>query len=179
MQIGLLFQLFIAFARANLLGYGGGPSTIPLIEAEVVHTYGWMNPDQFATALAIGNSLPGPIATKLAAFVGYQKAGALGATSALLGTVLPSAILMVALVVLLARYNDHPAVAGMIRAVKAVVFTLFVLMAVDFFRFAWPATAGWLPAVLAAGSFVAIYFFKVHQALAVLGALLIGAIALR
>lgn len=174
-----LWQLFIAFGRANLLGYGGGPSVIPLVQAEVVDHFQWMGNEDFASALAVGNSLPGPIATKMAAFIGFKLAGTSGAIVALLATVLPTALLMTGLAALLLRYQGNPVVGGMIKGVKAVVFVLFVLLAVDFARFASPLTAGILPAVLAVISFVAIYFFNIHQAFAVLTAIIVGAIFIR
>lgn len=174
-----LWDLFVAMTRANLLGYGGGPSVIPLLKAEVVTNYRWLTDDEFAAALAVGNSLPGPIATKMGAYVGYKVAGVLGALVALAATAVPTALLMLALAAVLMRYQDNPVVAGMIKAVKAVVFALFVQLAVDFFRFAWPGTAGWVAGALAAASLVALLWFNVHQALVVLAAIVVGALFLR
>lgn len=34
------FHLFWGFFVANLLGYGGGPSSIPLMQEEIVNHYG-------------------------------------------------------------------------------------------------------------------------------------------
>jgi chromate transporter len=62
-------QLFFAFFRVGMLGYGGGPSSIPLVHKEVVEKYKWMNDDEFADVLALGNALPGPIATKMAGYI--------------------------------------------------------------------------------------------------------------
>ena len=59
-------QLFMAFFRVGMLGYGGGPSSIPLVHKEVVEKYKWMNDDEFADVLALRNTLPGPISTKMA-----------------------------------------------------------------------------------------------------------------
>ncbi|HHY67167.1 MAG TPA: chromate transporter, partial [Alicyclobacillus sp.] len=35
-------HLLWGFLVANLLGYGGGPSTIPLMQEEIVHRYQWL-----------------------------------------------------------------------------------------------------------------------------------------
>ena len=80
-------QLFLAFFFPNIIGYGGGPATIPLIEHEVVEKYGWMTKSEFSEVLALGNALPGPIATKMAAYIGYDVAGVFGAAIALFATV--------------------------------------------------------------------------------------------
>jgi len=88
----IYWQIFLANFIANILGYGGGPATIPLLEYEVVHRYGWFTTQEFSEMVALGNGLPGPIATKLAAHIGFEKAGVLGAITGLFGTVAPSLI---------------------------------------------------------------------------------------
>lgn len=95
--------LFMAFFIANLLGYGGGPASIPLMFEEVVNRYSWLSNDQFSNMLALANALPGPIATKIGAYVGYSAGGWPGFLIALIATVVPSAL---ALIVLFAH---HPA----------------------------------------------------------------------
>lgn len=49
--------LFMAFFIANLLGYGGGPASIPLMFEEVVNRYSWLSNDQFSNMLALANAL--------------------------------------------------------------------------------------------------------------------------
>jgi chromate transporter len=173
------WHLLVAFTRANLLGYGGGPSVIPLIKVEVVDTFRWMSAEEFGDALALGNSLPGPIATKMAAYVGYKIGGPLGAALGLIGTVLPTALIMIGLVAALTRLKDSPMMQGMITGVKPVVFILFILLALEFLPYVRPDQAGWLPAAIAVGAFIGIYFFHMHQALAVLAALIIGGLFIR
>ena len=57
-------EIFLAFLIPGIVGYGGGPASIPLIEHEVVDRYGWMTTSQFSEVLALGNSLPGPLPQK-------------------------------------------------------------------------------------------------------------------
>jgi len=63
-------HIFLAFFRVGMLGYGGGPASIPLVHKEVVDKYKWMNEDDFSDVLALANTLPGPIATKMAGYIG-------------------------------------------------------------------------------------------------------------
>ena len=80
-----VLDLFVSFLRASILGFGGGPSMVLLIQSEVVDLHGWLSNAEFLDAFAFGNALPSPIATKLAAFTGYHVAGWPGAFAALLG----------------------------------------------------------------------------------------------
>jgi chromate transporter len=173
------WDLLVAFTRANLLGYGGGPSVIPLIRAEVVGTYKWLSDGEFADALAIGNALPGPIPTKMSAFIGYKVAGLPGAAVGLVGTALPTAILMIVLSALLMRYSDAPVVKGMIKGAKPVVWVLFSLFVIEFLPFVRPDKVGWMPAVMAVVAFVALYGFRVHAAIVISAGLVLGGIFLR
>src|SRR5690625_6899920 len=106
----IYWQIFMANFVANILGYGGGPATIPLLEYEVVNRYGWFTVSEFSEMVALGNGLPGPIATKLAAFIGYEQGGILGAVIGLIASIAPSMILMIALLSILLRFKNSPQV---------------------------------------------------------------------
>ncbi|ADG06945.1 chromate transporter [Kyrpidia tusciae] len=121
-------HLLWGFLVANLLGYGGGPSTIPLMQEEIVHRYQWLTNGQFADVLAVGNALPGPIATKIAAFVGYEVAGWPGLLAALVATVVPTAVGLIAFMRLLARFRGSKAVRGMTMLVQPVIAVMLVLL---------------------------------------------------
>src|SRR5680860_1197634 len=97
----MYWDIFLAFFIPSIIGYGGGPAFIPLIENEVVGRYGWMSVSEFSRVLALGNALPGPIATKMAGFIGYEQGGVLGSFVAVFATVAPSLVLMLALLGLL------------------------------------------------------------------------------
>jgi chromate transporter len=106
----IYIQIFIAFFIPSIVGYGGGPASIPLIEHEVVNRYGWVTTGEFSEILALGNALPGPIATKMAGYIGFEVGGVLGAVIAELATIAPSLILMIVLLQLIFKYKDSPRV---------------------------------------------------------------------
>ena len=95
---------------------------------------GWTTPPEFADALAVGNALPGPIAPQVAAYVGYKVAGLSGAISAVLGTVGPTTILMLVMIVLYFQVKDSPTVAAMLKAVRPVVVGLLLWTTLDIAR---------------------------------------------
>ncbi|WP_235867309.1 chromate transporter [Priestia abyssalis] len=179
----VLWQLFISFTRATMLGYGGGPSTIPLYENEVVDHYKWMTTKEFGEALAFGNALPGPIATKLAAYIGFKVAGWIGAMVALVAVVMPTAILMIVLVSVLHKFQGNPIIKGMIKGVQPIIFVMLAMLAFDFAKYAFTASSGsvvsFLPFAMAAAFFIMVHYLGINPAWGVLGALIIGAVALR
>jgi chromate transporter len=143
----IYWDLFLAFFIPGIVGYGGGPPTIPLIEVEVVQRYGWITKDQFADIFAMGNALPGPIATKMAGYIGYDVAGIPGAVVALFATVAPSLLAMLFLVGLLFRFKDSPQVKKMAAYIRPTIAVLLGVLAYEFFASSW-ATSGTIQTVL-------------------------------
>jgi chromate transporter len=70
---GLAAVAWVAF-KVGALSYGGGFVIIPLMQRDAVHTYHWMSPGQFLTAVALGQVTPGPV-VQTVAVVGYAAAG--------------------------------------------------------------------------------------------------------
>lgn len=173
------WDLFWGFFKVGILGYGGGPGSVGLIQAVSVNGYHWLTNDGFAQMLAIGNALPGPIATKLAAAIGWRVGGPVGAAAALVGVVLPSLVLMLGLYQLLMSWRSNPYVAGLIRGVKPIVLVLLVMLVVEFAPSAFPKTQWLLPALFFAGGLAAIWAFKVSPVLVILASMLLGAVLLR
>jgi chromate transporter len=167
-------QLFLSFARVGLFGFGGGPSMLPLMQAECVRQ-GFVTDEQFIEGLAVGNSLPGPISTKMALYVGYQDSGVAGALAATAGVLAPSTVLMAALTVVLLRNRDNPYVAGALKGVKPVIVGMLAFVAVDL---APSGIASWFGAILAVAAFAAL-LARVHPGVVIAVAAVIGALALR
>lgn len=51
----IYWELFYANFIANMLGYGGGPATLPLLKEEVVDNYGLLTNKEFSEVVAFGN----------------------------------------------------------------------------------------------------------------------------
>lgn len=172
------WDIFLAFFIPGIIGYGGGPASIPLIEYEVVHRYGWLSIAEFGEVLALGNAIPGPIATKMAGYIGYEQGGILGALVGVFATVAPSLILMIALLSLLMKFKDSPKVKAMTSLVRPTIAVLLGLMAYRFFDTSY-LQLGWIQTgALVVISYVLLEKVKVHPAYVIGGALLYGGIFL-
>ncbi|MBT2638192.1 chromate transporter [Bacillus sp. ISL-39] len=174
----IYFHIFLAFFIPGILGYGGGPASIPLIENEVVDRYGWMSVNEFSEVLAMGNALPGPIATKMAGYIGYAEGGILGAIVGVFATVAPSLILMISLLGLLMKFKDSPRVKRLTIVVRPVIAVLLGVMTYDFFFSSYEGV-GLMHTILIGGiSFILMEKFKVHPAYVIAGSLVYGALVL-
>ncbi|CAG9620164.1 chromate transporter [Sutcliffiella rhizosphaerae] len=174
----IYWEIFLAFFIPGILGYGGGPSSIPLIEEEVVSNYGWLTVTEFSEMLALGNALPGPIATKMAGYIGYQQAGFLGASVGVFATVAPSLIMMIALMSLFYKFKDSPRVKRMSNYVRPAIALLLGGMAYRFFVESYEMSGTFQTTFLIIASYLLLEKWKVHPALVIGGALIYGALLL-
>jgi chromate transporter len=159
-------DIFMAFFRVGILGYGGGPSSIPLVHKEVVDKYKWMDTDEFGDVLALGNALPGPIATKMAGYIGYRVGGLLGMVTALAATMVPTIVLMITLLTALNTFKDQPWVAGMTKAVVPVVAVMLATLTWDFVKKSSKSSLGWGWTLLfVAVSLILLEFVNIHPAI--------------
>ncbi|WP_449538027.1 chromate transporter [Ferdinandcohnia sp. Marseille-Q9671] len=174
----IYWQIFLAFFIPGIVGYGGGPASIPLVENEVVDRYGWLTVSEFSEVLAVGNSLPGPIATKMAGYIGYDIAGIPGALVGIFATVAPSLILMIVLLGFLYKHKDSPKVKRMSSYVRPAIAVLLGIMTISFFSTSYVDTGIVQTLILIVVSFILLEKLKVHPAYVILGALGYGAIFL-
>lgn len=171
----LQINLFIAFFRSGMLGFGGGPSTIPLVHKEVVGTFKWMDDQEFSEVLALGNTLPGPIMTKMAGYIGYRVGGIGGMFNALLASILPTIVLMLILLSSFNQFKDHPQVQGMTNAVVPIVGVMLGVLTWEFLKKS-KAGLGWKTGMLLlVGSFILMEVLQIHPGI-VIGILLISAL---
>lgn len=174
----IYWYIFLAFFIPGIVGYGGGPASIPLVENEVVDRYGWLTTSEFSEVLAIGNALPGPIATKMAGYIGFQQGGILGAVVGIFATVAPSLILMILLLGLLYKFKDSPKVKRMTNYVRPTIALLLGIMTFSFFSTAYIDAGVMQTIILIVVSFILLEKLKVHPAYVIVAALGYGAIFL-
>jgi chromate transporter len=173
-----LINLIVGFFLANVLGYGGGPASIPLMYQEIVNHYRWTTDREFSNILALGNALPGPIATKIAAFVGYDVSGLAGALAALAATVVPSAAALIVLLKALQRFRRSDAVKGMTLLVQPVIAVMMLLLTYEMGESSIHHIGLWQSLGIAAVAFWAMIVKKIHPALVIVAAFAYGGIVL-
>src|SRR5690625_2210949 len=167
-------DIFIAFFRSGMLGYGGGLSAIPLMQHEVVIRYKWMGNEEFSDVLALANTLPGPINTKLSGYIGYRIAGISGLLVSLIATVIPTAILMILLLTVLNSYKDKAWVQGMAQGVLPVAGVMIGVLAWDFIKLARKTMGVILTIVFTIISIIVMQFFQIHPAILIFAIIIVA-----
>ena len=122
-QPGSLRELFFAFNRLALQGFGG---VLPVAQRELVERLRWLDKEQFVEMLAISQVLPGPNIVNLALIFGDRFFGVRGALTALAGMLLAPLVIVLALTALYSRFAEVPMVSGALRGMGAVAAGLVI-----------------------------------------------------
>ena len=124
----IYWQLFIAFVRVGLLGFGGGMAIISLIRGEVLE-HGWMTDQEFVDIVAISQMTPGPIGMNCATYVGYTATGSVwGSLLASFAIILPSLVIMLIICRIYDRLQAKWSENKIYQAVMRIIRLLVVLL---------------------------------------------------
>ncbi len=198
MSYMLLWKIFWLFSRVAVFSWGGGPASLALMQREVTTALWsppggevpvpWTTPEEFADAVAVGKALPGPIAPQVSAYIGYKMAGVPGAIAAASGTVLPTTLLMLIMIVYFFRVKDSPNIGNALKVVRPVVIALLLWTAYDMAysvfgvgRHNWSGAMalGWDKAVIVIVAFAVLTFTRINPAYIILIASVAGVIVYR
>ncbi len=156
--MNIYLKLFTCFAKIGAFTIGGGYAMIPIIQREVVEKNKWIDEQDFLDVLAISQSAPGILAVNISIFLGYRLRGVKGSIVATLGSALPSFLIILAIAMFFAGYQDNPAVVKIFKGIRPAVVSL---IAVPMINMAKKAKLNIYTGALAAATALLIIFLKV------------------
>jgi chromate transporter len=118
LDISLLGQIGLFFAKAGAFVFGSGLAIVPFLYGGVVTEHHWLNDKQFVDAVAVAMITPGPVVITVG-FIGYLVAGFAGACVAALGTFLPCYLFTVLPAPYFKKYGRLPAVKAFVDGITA------------------------------------------------------------
>jgi chromate transporter len=157
-SLGAMGTMALVFFRAGLGAYGGGFAVISTLQAAVLD-HGWLTPQQFADAVAIGKLTPGPVLL-MATFIGYLLHGLTGALVATLAIFAGPFALVVAVGGWLARVRARPPVRAALSGLTPAVVGLMAAAAVALGR----GLSGPADLAIAAAALILVARFRVNPA---------------
>lgn len=104
---------------------------IPLIQEEIVKKKKWMLEDEFITTLAVAQSSPGPMAINTSIFVGFKVLGKLGVLTSVLGSSLPSFIVILFIAIFFREIKDSVIFINIFKGIKPAVVALILVPVIN------------------------------------------------
>ncbi len=129
-----LREYAVYFLRLGALGFGGPIALAGHMQKDLVEERKWVTERDYLEGLAFSQLSPGPLAAQLAMYLGWIRAGTLGAT--LIGTafVLPSFMMVLALAALYVHYGQLHWIQGVFYGIGAAVIAIIVRSALKLVR---------------------------------------------
>jgi len=141
----LYLQLFWTYLKIGTFTLGGGYAMLPMIEREVVQRRGWIDSEEFLNMIALAQAAPGLIAVNSAIFIGWRIGGWRGVIATVLGAVLPSFLIILAIAMIFQNYKDQPAIEAIFKGIRPAVVAL---IAAPLCRMAYSANITWATAII-------------------------------
>lgn len=118
------------FLWLGTVGFGGPIALAGHMQQDLVDKRRWISKEEYVEGLALAQLAPGPLAAQLAIYLGYIRAGVLGATAVGVAFVLPSFLMVLVLSVAYVRYGGLSWMQGMFYGVGAAVIGIIARSAV-------------------------------------------------
>ena len=141
----LYLQLFWTYLKIGTFTIGGGYVMLSMIEREIVDRRGWISQEEFLNMIALAQAAPGLIAVNSAIFIGWRIGGWRGVIATVLGAVLPSFFIILAIAMVFQDYKDLPAVESIFKGIRPAVVAL---IAAPLVRMAKSAKITWGTAII-------------------------------
>ena len=166
----MFFQLFYTYLKIGTFTLGGGYAMLPLIQREVVGRKGWIDEKEFLNMIALAQAAPGLIAVNSAIFIGWRVGGWKGVCGAVLGAVLPSFLIILAIATVFSEWKELPAVEAAFKGIRPAVVAL---IAAPLFKLAKSAKISWLTALIPIAAALLIWLGGVNPVWVILATIVV------
>jgi chromate transporter len=167
-QFGELVRYFL---RLGFLGFGGPVALVGQMERELVDEKKWLTKEQMREAIAICQSLPGPLAIQVGIYVAYLRCGFWGAWAGGWAFIFPNFVIVAALGALYVYLGDLQPVTAIFYGVSPAVIALILHSC---YRLAKLGMEDWLQWAIALVCLVVTVILKAEVALLFIGAGIFG-----
>ena len=166
----MFFQLFYTYLKIGTFTLGGGYAMLPLIQREVVERKKWIDEEEFLNMIALAQAAPGLIAVNSAIYIGWRIGGWRGVCGAVLGAVLPSFLIILAIAMVFSEWKELPAVEAAFKGIRPAVVAL---IAAPLFKMAKAAKISWLTSLIPIAAALLIWLGHVNPVWVILATIVI------
>jgi chromate transporter len=123
---GSIPELVRYFLRLGTLGFGGPVALCGLMEKELVQDRGWLTRAEMRDAIAVSQSMPGPLAIQVGIFISYMRGGFWGAWAGGWAFILPNFLIVAALGALYVHFGGLSWMTAIFYGVSPCVIALIL-----------------------------------------------------
>lgn len=112
------------FVRLGTFGFGGPIALAGYMQRDLVERHKWISKQDYVEGLALAQLAPGPLAAQLAIYLGWVRAGTLGATLVSVAFVVPSFLMVLVLSAVYVRFGGLSWMQGVFYGIGAAVIAI-------------------------------------------------------
>jgi chromate transporter len=117
------------FLWLGAFGFGGPIATVGYMQRDLVEKRHWLDRTEFLNGVALGQTMPGPLAAQVAMWVGFLQAGAWGALAVALPFILPSLAIVLIVAYLYVRFQGLAVIQSLFYGIAPAVMAIIALAA--------------------------------------------------
>ena len=129
-----LWLLLRVWFMLGLQSFGGGMATLYLIQRTTVERYHWLTAAEFSRDWALCQAAPGINLLGMTILIGRKVAGLAGALVALVGLLLPSVTITIAMIALYADLRNLPVIQAALHGIVPATVGLGLLLTTNMAR---------------------------------------------
>lgn len=123
---GSVLEVVAYFLRLGATGFGGPVALCGQMEKDLVQGKAWLSKDQMREAIAISQSMPGPLAIQVGIFIAYMRSGFWGAWAGGWSFILPNFVMVAALGAAYVHFGGLSWMTAIFYGVSPAVIALIV-----------------------------------------------------
>lgn len=122
------------FLKLGAIGFGGPIASVGYMQRDLVEQRRWIDRQDFLDGVALGQTMPGPLAAQVAMWVGYLRRGALGAAAVATAFVAPAFAIVVAVGAIYSHYSGSRVVQALFYGIAPAVMAIITIAAINLIK---------------------------------------------
>jgi chromate transporter len=125
-----LAEFALYFLKLGCIGFGGPIALVGYMQRDLVEERKWISQEDYLNGLAFSQLAPGPLAAQLAIYLGFVRAGLLGATIVGITFILPSFLMVLAIGKAYVSFGGTKFIAALFYGIGAAVVAIIARSAI-------------------------------------------------
>ncbi|UUL75551.1 chromate efflux transporter [Pseudarthrobacter sp. Fe7] len=122
------FRRFVLyFLHLGTTGFGGPIATVGYMQRDLVEKQRWIGRKDFLDGVALGQTMPGPLAAQVAMWVGYLNRGPWGALAVAAAFIGPAFIIVIIVGTLYVQFSGLPLVQSLFYGIAPAVMAIITI----------------------------------------------------
>jgi chromate transporter len=139
MQAGAEPQVSLAhftlyFLKLGCIGFGGPIALVGYMQKDLVDERKWISQEDYLNGLAFSQLAPGPLAAQLAMYLGFVRAGVVGATIVGAAFILPSFLMVLAIGKAYVAFGGTRTISALFYGIGAAVIAIIARSAIKLIK---------------------------------------------